>query len=401
METVSGLFAKLTLQSIPLKSVSVRGTIRDVIAFVSVIQKYENTASDSLEVVYKFPLPEGAAVCGFQCKTGDRHVVGKVQEKNQALRTYSSAIDSGHGAYLLDEERPDVFTMNVGNLPAGETCEIQIDYVTELDVTPEGHVAFVLPTTIAPRYVPASDPCPVQTSLQVNAPMAASVPYRMTVELSLDMPAHILAVTSPSHPTAIVLTRDLVDSRKAAVEFSSPQRLDGSFRLHVQVADFNKPRVWRQRDEQGRDALMVAMYPSWGDTDLLIRSEFILVVDRSGSMQGPKTAQCRNALQIVLRSLPVGCKFNVVSFGSSFQKLFEASVEYSKETFAKASAAAERMEADLGGTELLQPLEAIFAEKPDPEFPRQIFVLTDGEVSDVEEVVAAVRANADRARLFT
>lgn len=36
--------------------------------------------------------------------------------------------------------------------------------------------------------------------------------------------------------------------------------------------------------------------------------------------------------------------------------------------------------ADLGGTEILAPLKAIYAMPQIPEYSRQIFVLTDGEV---------------------
>ena len=67
------------------------------------------------------------------------------------------------------ETLPDVFKAKVGNLPAGSGAKIRLTYITELKVE-NGEIRFYLPTTIAPRYVPASDITKVASEL-------ASVPY--------------------------------------------------------------------------------------------------------------------------------------------------------------------------------------------------------------------------------
>jgi Ca-activated chloride channel family protein len=56
----------------------------------------------------------------------------------------------------MEEERADIFTVNVGNLPANKEATITITYLTEL-VLEGDDLRFVLPTTIAPRYVPQVD----------------------------------------------------------------------------------------------------------------------------------------------------------------------------------------------------------------------------------------------------
>ncbi len=76
--------------------------------------------------------------------------------RQQALKEYNEALEQGHTAYLMEEERADIFTVNVGNLPARKEAKITVTYLTEL--TLEGDdLRFILPTTIAPRYVPAID----------------------------------------------------------------------------------------------------------------------------------------------------------------------------------------------------------------------------------------------------
>src|SRR5262245_23353882 len=95
--------------AVPLEGVRIEARIRDYCARVTVSQRYRNTESRPLEAVYVFPLDEGAAVCGFEALIGETHVVGRVKEREQAFADYDDAIAAGHGAYLLDQDRPDVF----------------------------------------------------------------------------------------------------------------------------------------------------------------------------------------------------------------------------------------------------------------------------------------------------
>ena len=79
-------------------------------ARVTIAQRYRNQERQPIEAVYVFPLDEGAAVCGFEAVTNGVHYVGEVRPRDEAFRVYDEALLAGHGAYLLDEERPDVFT---------------------------------------------------------------------------------------------------------------------------------------------------------------------------------------------------------------------------------------------------------------------------------------------------
>ena len=104
-------------------------------------------------------------------------------------------------------------------------------------------------------------------------------------------------------------------------------------------------------------------------------------------MAGSRIKAAKEALLLLLKSLPVGCNFNVVSFGSHFQSLFEdGSRPYSKESLDRALELHGTMSADMGGTEILGPLKEVFAKAPAPGMPRQVFLITDGEVSNTDQV---------------
>ncbi|CDW72317.1 UNKNOWN [Stylonychia lemnae] len=129
--------------------------------------------------------------------------------------------------------------------------------------------------------------------------------------------------------------------------------------------------------------------------------EYVFLIDRSGSMQGQSIHLAVQALQLFLHSLPMGCKFNVVSFGSDFELLFETSQIYDESTFDKAVSTIAEFEADMGGTEIAQPLFEIFSQIPDENLPRHIYLLTDGEVSNTEEVIELVKDNRNNSTVHT
>ena len=118
-------------------------------------------------------------------------------------------------------------------------------------------------------------------------------------------------------------------------------------------------------------------------------------------MSGKSINLAKEALHLFLHSLPMDCYFNIVCFGSSFQSLFPESMKYDDITLDAAKKLAANLSANLGGTEILRPLEHIFKQKPIPGNPRQVFVLTDGEVSDSSRCISCVKKNNDTSRVFT
>jgi hypothetical protein len=382
-------------QPIPLQGVKIDATLTDVCTRVTIIQHYRNLESHPVEAVYVFPLDETAAVCGFEAIIDDVHVVGKVTERDEAFATYDDALAAGHGAYLLDQERPDVFTASIGNIPPGKRVLIKITYVTELGFEGDA-LRFVLPTTVSPRYAPAED----RTGLgrppaeAVNPPVAWRVPYGLELTVQLDMPSDISGLESPSHALATEL-----HGTRATVRLEGRETaLDRDFVLFIRLAEPYTPRARVETNAQGWTA-MVAFRPTFDVAQA--PCEVIFVIDRSGSMRGTSIAEARNALQLCLRSLTEGTYFNVVGFGSTYEMLFPESRPYTDATLDEATRHVQHMTADLGGTEILAPLRAVFETEPHPALPRQVFVLTDGQVTNTEAVIALVRRHVDTARVFT
>jgi len=131
--------------------VEVTASIRDFCAQVEICQTFVNHKNVTIEAIYKFPLDEMAAVCGFTAEIGNKKIVAECMQKQKAKEVYVAAIASGQGGYLLEQKKADVFEMSVGNLTPGLEVKIRITYVAQLEQE-DGVVRFVIPTTVAPRY---------------------------------------------------------------------------------------------------------------------------------------------------------------------------------------------------------------------------------------------------------
>ncbi len=130
----------------------------------------------------------------------------------------------------------------------------------------------------------------------------------------------------------------------------------------------------------------------------LFPSEFVFVIDCSGSMSGTNIQSAADTLITCVKSLPVGCYFNVVAFGSTFRQLFHASEPYSKKSVERALQFANQLQASLGGTELLAPLKWIFRRQRCTGLPCQVLIVTDGGVINTQAVLHTVRKNRQQAR---
>ncbi|MCX5998311.1 MAG: VIT domain-containing protein, partial [Chloroflexi bacterium] len=205
---------------VPLVGVKVTGTITGRSARVKVGQRFENREDKAIEAVYKFPLPEGGSVCGFTVATGDRVLRGQVEEREKAFKLYDDALIRGDGAYLLDEERPNIFTLSVGNVNARNTVDVEVEYVSLLE-TNGAEVRFFLPTTISPRYVPPDMPDQdgIPVDVLVNPKFQLDVPYGLNLQLEvlgkedialLECPSHSIRTEYSDHAIAVELSSNAV-----------------------------------------------------------------------------------------------------------------------------------------------------------------------------------------------
>jgi Ca-activated chloride channel family protein len=387
---------------IALRGVRLRSKLAGLAEKTTVEQTFVNREPQPIEAVYTFPLPEDAAVCHFEVVTGDRVLTGVVDETDRAIDKYDAAIDRGDAAYLLEQERPDVFTIRVGNINPRQAATVRVTYVRALKMV-DRQIRLSFPTTVAPRYVTATgsgDPLEAQIDGDaVNPPHVLHVPYGLTIEIDVDLGANLRKIASPSH---VICVEDRDDAKRRITFSGGIEEMNRDVVLSIEMKSEEKPSVQVGTARDGDNFLAVTFVPEF-DTDELPAPpacETIFVLDCSGSMQGESIAQASAALELCLRSLSEGDTFNVCRFGSRYELLFTQPTPYTGESLRQALAYVHRG-ADLGGTELLPPLQGIFAHQPRVGAQRQIILLTDGQVSNEPAVIELARKHRGENRIFS
>ena len=179
---------------------------------MTVTQVFENTASDKIEAVYTFPLPDDSAVDDMTIQIGDRTVRGLIKKREDARAIYEHARSTGHVAALLDQERPNIFTQSVANIMPGEQVTVTISYLQVLQYE-AGSYEFVFPMVVGPRYIPGQpvgqqgggwspDTTKVPDASRITPPVAVPgmrAGHDISIELSIDAGVPIQKLHSKSH----------------------------------------------------------------------------------------------------------------------------------------------------------------------------------------------------------
>jgi len=393
----------VTENIVPLMGVRLEGRIVGRSAGFTLHQRFRNGETKPVEAIYRFPLPESAALCGFKAQVADRVITGSVEERDRAFELYDDALQNGDGGYLLDQERPNVFTLSVGNLNPGQELVVTLDYAFLLDM--EGpRMRLLVPTTIAPRYIPAHMPEQggIPEAERVNPPFADHVPWGLSMSLRIYGEKKPASISSPSHPVQF----DFFEGHVAASFCSDSVHMDRDFILYLASESVCSDRAFHSRMD-GRHFLQLDLCcrtPEKGVCESKksppMRKDTIFVLDCSGSMTGDSMAAARRSLEILLRAMTPGGRFNIYRFGSLFERLFSQPQPYNEQTLDDGLAYLSRSQADLGGTEMMGPLKDILDQDAGAILKKDIVLITDGEVADESALFELMRDEGISTRLF-
>ncbi|XP_073702024.1 protein mono-ADP-ribosyltransferase PARP4-like [Garra rufa] len=387
-------------QKLPLQAVNVRCKLMDLLCQVILFQTYTNQSAVPIEAKYVFPLEETAAVCGFEAFINGKHVIGKVKEKEQARKEYKQAIEKGHGAYLMDQDAPDVFTISVGNLPPGATVLIKVTFITEL-VVRSGSIVFSLSGSVAPWQQSDALNQTTQATVEKIGVTELQSEGEFSLFMSIEMPYEIINLSS-SHRIKTKRT-----DCKAVISTLPGQTL-GSEGLQVSfsLSNIHMPRMWvENHPDKDSQACMLVFYPDFKSSGVSSSggsssvSDVVILLDSSKSMQGDTMLNARRIALHVLKSLDRSLKINIISFSTDYKEAFPAPVPLDE-----GSEAARKFimscSGSGGGTDLWRPLRSLSL-LPPCRGVRNILLLSDGHVQNQPLSLQLVQENSCHTRLFT
>ncbi|MFI0486005.1 VIT domain-containing protein [Actinomadura sp. 9N215] len=400
--------------NLPLDSVDVHASITGLAAGIEVVQGFRNPHDTPLEATYVFPLPDRGAVTALRMEAADRVIEGTLKERGQARQDYDTAIAAGQRAAIAEEDRPDVFTMRVGNILPGERVTIRLTLDQPLPHDSASSATFRFPLVVAPRYIPgapldgeragagvADDTDAVPDASRISPPVLLPGfpnPVRLAVTVDID-PAGLPLTQIRS---ALHVVAEEGDGERTTVRLRPGERLDRDFILRLDFAAHESAALTLVPDESGEEGTFSFTVLPSGQTRPSPR-DVVLVLDRSGSMQGWKMVAARRAAARIVDTLRTEDRFAVLSFDSVVDRPRDLGTGLVDGTDRNRFRAVEHLSAltPRGGTEMLAPLDEGCRLLGDSVRDRVLVLITDGQVGNEDQLLAHLEPRLSGVRVHT
>ncbi len=387
-----------SVDQLPLKDTQVEISVAGVIADVKVRQIYRNEGSRPINASYVFPASTRAAVYGMRMQIGNEVIVAKIKEREQAKKDFERAKEEGKSASLLEQHRPNVFSMSLANLMPQEQVEIELRY-TELLVPTDSVYEVVFPTVVGPRY-PSQDANKkdsgfVETPYEHQGQKPASA-LHISAKIFAGVPIYDLSC--PSHQIFPKWWNN--GNVQLSLDDSDPFQGNRDFVLHYRLGgDQITSGLLLFQGEQENFFLYMAQPPKRVETADIPPREYIFVVDVSGSMEGFPLNTSKHLLKDLIGNLRPTDLFNVVLFAGDANILSPQSLQANQQNVGRAIGLLEQQRGG-GGTELLAAIQQAMSLPRQDGISRSIVLVTDGYISGEQGVFDHIRANLNQCNVF-
>ncbi|MBO0862935.1 MAG: VWA domain-containing protein [Chloracidobacterium sp.] len=393
-----------SVDHLPLKDTRVQIDVSGVIADVKVVQTYRNEGSRPINASYLFPASTRAAVYAMRMRIGDQVIVAKIKERDAAKEEFEKAKQEGKSASLLEQQRPNVFSMNLANVMPGDQVEVELHY-TELLAPTDGVYEVVFPTVVGPRYASRQE---TSSSGASKEGAVIKTPYlhqgekpdsalHISARISAGVPIFDLSCTSHQitpqwqSPTVVRLDLDNTGQFQADRDFILRYRLSGE-RISSGLLLF--------QDAGENFFLYMAQPPQRVNEAEIPTREYIFVVDVSGSMYGFPLNIAKNLLRELIGKLRPSDMFNLVLFEGDSVALSRRSLRANQENISSAIRLIDQQRGS-GGTEILSAVKQAMSLPREANVSRSVVLVTDGFISGEKGVFDYIRGNLNQCNVFS
>ena len=410
-----------------VKEIIIEAIINESFSVTRVIQYYVNNQKENVEISLQFPLSPKVVIKSMKAKMNGKLIISRIYEKDKAVEKYNDAISSGNVGIIgqLKAQESDIFEVNIGNLQSGEFLEIETEFLQNTQSKDLSFYysfnLFSIPNLIEYNIKNKSSPCYFMKNNNTKENIFY-VPIRFSavVMTSSDL-------TRLSSPNYEISPSFLEENTKNSVvlNLSNDEIIKNKFekvRFYFRNEGINMPHLYEQYDQKLDEysynfsllhdqrsipipktadfSNKVSYYDKY-ESNAMNDSPgvFYFLIDQSGSMSGSSINIAKKSMKLFLQSLPSGSFFDIIGFGSSFKSYFNLPLEYNTENLKKANNLIDSLSANLGGTNIFDPLAYVFKKQSTNELisyeklAKSLFLLTDGQVENSDNVVNLIRKN--------
>ncbi len=367
-------------------------TIKDKIATTTLEQTFRNTLDKQVSAIYVAPVPAGATVTSFAQQIDGQWVEAQVKTSEDAKAEYDAAASKGQDASVMS-----------ASVSAPQGLDPQTTFQTRIVLPPmaERSVRFTYSEVLAGEVGLTRYTYPLSNTNFSDEPVGD-----LLVDVKIVENDEIRAVYSPSHSDKVEVSR--ADKNTAEAVYRE-QNVVPSQNFELVYTESNQKfglnmATYREADDKDGYFVLIAAPQLDVDKSEVIQKDFVFVLDRSGSMNGPKFEQAKAALAQILNSLNPGDRFTMIAFDDKV-------LPYSTQLIpAEQRADALQWIRDLpigGGTNINDALlTALGTVDRSSSRPHIVVFLTDGQATTGVTATSAILANVREAirpqsRLYT
>ncbi|NWQ82865.1 VMA5A protein, partial [Columbina picui] len=411
-----GKWLRIPLHTVPLCSAVVDVTIQDYVADVASELIYRNKSLISTEVLFVFPLGPQMAIYSFQARSKDAKIQAMLQDEPQQLHEATGGWEDME--YLQDQsEYPgEVFACLLGTLSPGREVVVTLRYVQELLREPDGAARFVLPPTLHPYTPVYGETFALPSAMFLLAAWNChtdKLPYSLLLTTSLQSPRGVAYVHANFNLSPLIYTSQDCSTAQVSLAGSPPSQHDLELVVH-----FGEPTSFSAVVEKGDPEaptgsllgdpmVLVTLAPSIPEAvpGQPQSGEFIFLLDTTFLEHAQVPPQTReqdgDSLLFLLKSLPLGCYFNIYCYGETSVGIYPQSVEYTQDNLIEAMQRIPSTGSNLGDTNLLGTLRSIYNTPRPCGHTRQLFLFMAGLPPDKEAIAAEVCRHHNSHRCFS
>ena len=366
-------------------------SIENQIAVTRVEQEFVNDQDWEVEGTYIFPIPKGATISKFVMWVDGVPLESRILPAEEARQIYEEIVRERRDPALLEYIGREAIQARVYPIPPGGSRVIELEYSQVLEMD-QGLVKYLYPLNTEKFSAQPLEEC--------------------SVRVELFSPQPLRSVYSPTHQDRLSIVRE--GEYRAVLGYEEYDLLpDQDFEVIYTLSDEDVglnllTYLDPERDSSfAREGYFLLLAAPSVETERIIPRDIILVLDTSGSMEGVKLEQAKEAASYVLKHLNPEDRFNLVAFSTGIKRF-----AYELQPASQAGQAVSwinKMSA-LGGTNINQALLDALSFSAVDEFegsrPQVILFLTDGlpteGVTEVEQILANIRAtSSSNTRLFS